>query len=58
MGLSGELRASPALSPGKDPLLSTEQEVGWAPQAAWTGAPAGNRVGLFEMWRMPEGFAS
>jgi hypothetical protein len=56
MGLSCELQTSCALSGGKDPLQSIEHEAGSAPQAVWTGAPAGSRVGLFEMFRMPEGF--
>jgi hypothetical protein len=51
MDVSGQLHAPAALPPGKEPLVPTELEAGWAPEPFWTrwwrekfSAPAGNRT--------------
>jgi hypothetical protein len=36
MEVSGQLHAPAALPSGKEPLLPTEYEAGWAPQPVWT----------------------
>jgi len=49
--VSGQLRLSAALPPGKERQLATEQEAVWTPEPIWTVcikdksvAPAGNPV--------------
>jgi hypothetical protein len=51
MDVSGQLHDPAALPPGKDPLVPTGQEAGWAPEPFWTRwfrekfrVPAGNRT--------------
>jgi hypothetical protein len=34
--VSGQLKASAALSPGKSPAVPFGQETGWAPKPVWT----------------------
>jgi hypothetical protein len=36
MEVSGQLHALAALTPGKEPLVPTGQEVGWATEPVWT----------------------
>jgi hypothetical protein len=36
MEVSGQLHASAALPPGKEPLMTIEQEAAWAPEPLWT----------------------
>jgi len=36
MEVSGQLHASPALFPGKEPLVPVGYEAGWAPELVWT----------------------
>jgi hypothetical protein len=36
MEVSGQLHALAALLPGKEPMVPTEQEAGWAPEPVWT----------------------
>jgi hypothetical protein len=35
MKVSGQLHAPAALPPGKEPLIPTGWEAGWAPEPAW-----------------------
>jgi len=35
MEMSGQLHTPAALPPGKEPLVSAGQEVGWAPEPFW-----------------------
>jgi hypothetical protein len=35
-GVSGQLHAPGVLPPGKEPLVPTGYEAGWAPQPFWT----------------------
>jgi hypothetical protein len=36
MEVSGQLQALAALPPGKEPLVPTGYEAGWAPESVWT----------------------
>jgi hypothetical protein len=36
MEVNGQLHAPAALHPGKQPLVTTELEAGWAPEQVWT----------------------
>jgi hypothetical protein len=36
MEVSGQIHAPAALPPGKEPLVTTGKEAGWAPDPVWT----------------------
>jgi hypothetical protein len=36
MEVSGQFHAPAALPPGKEPLVPTGEEAGWAPEPFWT----------------------
>jgi hypothetical protein len=55
MEVSGQLHAPAAFPPGKEPLVPSGEEAGWAPEPFWTRwfrekfpAPAGNRTPIVQ----------
>lgn len=43
--VSGQLHALAALSPGKNPFVSTEQDVGLAPESVWKEGEVARSLG-------------